>query len=96
MVDSAPARAFRVAFNRRSVLRELRDAALQRCGLEEVHWRAHGRHARSLPARWPLLRLDRIYVRGVAGHRPLPMPRRPWTRLPDHAPLAAELERVAA
>jgi endonuclease/exonuclease/phosphatase family metal-dependent hydrolase len=72
------------------------DAALQRCGLEEVHQRAHGRHARSFPARWPLLRLDRIYVRGVAAHRPLPMPRRPWTRLSDHAPLAAEIELAAA
>jgi endonuclease/exonuclease/phosphatase family metal-dependent hydrolase len=40
----------------------------------------------------PLLRLDRIYVRGVAACRPLTLPRRPWTQLSDHAPLAAEIE----
>jgi endonuclease/exonuclease/phosphatase family metal-dependent hydrolase len=67
------------------------DAQLRGCGLHEVHRAAHGRHAPSFPAHWPLLRLDRIYVRGVAAHRPLPLPRRPWTRLSDHAPLAADL-----
>jgi endonuclease/exonuclease/phosphatase family metal-dependent hydrolase len=68
------------------------DAVLCGCGLTEIFRQARGRHARSFPARWPLLRLDRVYVRGVAAHRPLSMPRRPWTRLSDHAPLAAEIE----
>ena len=68
------------------------DAMLAPCGLTEVFRHAHGRHARSFPARLPLLRLDRIYVRGIAAYRPLPMPRRPWGRLSDHAPLAAELK----
>lgn len=67
------------------------DTLLAPCGLDEVFRRAEGRHARSFPARWPLLRLDRIYVRGLAACRPLPMPRQPWTRLSDHAPLAAEI-----
>jgi endonuclease/exonuclease/phosphatase family metal-dependent hydrolase len=65
---------------------------LQRCnGLAEVFAQAHGQSARSFPARWPVLRLDRIYVRNVASHRPLALPRRPWSHLSDHAPLAAEL-----
>jgi endonuclease/exonuclease/phosphatase family metal-dependent hydrolase len=68
------------------------DALLAPCGLGEVFRHAQGRHARSFPARWPVLRLDRIYVRGVAACRPLPMPRQPWTRLSDHAPLAAEID----
>ena len=68
------------------------DAMLGPSGLKEVFWYTHGRHARSFPARLPLLRLDRIYVRGVAAYRPLAMPRRPWARLSDHAPLAAEIE----
>lgn len=68
------------------------NALLRPCGLSEVFHHAHGRHARSFPARRPLLRLDRIYVRGVAAHRPLPMPRQPWSRLSDHAPLAAEID----
>lgn len=71
------------------------DAMLAPCGLTEVFRHAHGRHARTFPARLPLLRLDRIYVRGVAACRPLPMPRRPWGRLSDHAPLAVELEPEA-
>jgi endonuclease/exonuclease/phosphatase family metal-dependent hydrolase len=57
-----------------------------------VFCHTHGRHARTFPARLPLLRLDRIYVRGVAACRPLPLPRRPWAQLSDHAPLAAEIE----
>lgn len=68
------------------------DAMLAPCGLTEVFRKAQGHHARSFPARWPLLRLDRIYVRGVVAARPLPMPRRPWGRLSDHAPLAAEID----
>ncbi|MEO7246142.1 MAG: endonuclease/exonuclease/phosphatase family protein [Rubrivivax sp.] len=67
------------------------DRALHGSGLREVFRHAHGRHARSFPARWPLLALDRIYVRGVASHRPLTLPREPWSRLSDHAPLAAEI-----
>lgn len=68
------------------------DAMLGPSGLKEVFYHTHGRHARTYPARLPLLRLDRIYVRGVAAYRPLPMPRRPWAQLSDHAPLAAEIE----
>jgi endonuclease/exonuclease/phosphatase family metal-dependent hydrolase len=67
------------------------DAMLAPCGLTEVFRHTHGRHARTFPARLPLLRLDRIYVRGIAAFRPLPMPRKPWGQLSDHAPLAAEL-----
>lgn len=67
--------------------------ALARCnGLQEVFVQAHGRPARTFPAWWPLLRLDRIYVRGVRVHRPVALPRHPWARLSDHAPLAAEVE----
>ena len=75
--------------------RQRADALLATCGLHEVFLSALGQHARSFPARWPLLRLDRIYVRGVVAMRPLPMPRRPWSRLSDHAPLAAEIDLPA-
>lgn len=67
------------------------DAALREGGLVEVFQQHHGRHAKSFPARWPLLPLDRIYVRRVALARPLALPRRPWHALSDHAPLAAEI-----
>ena len=68
------------------------DAALRGCGLVEVFRLANGAHARSFPARLPLLRLDRIYVRRVQAAHPLPLPRRPWSTLSDHAPLAAEIQ----
>ncbi|OGB08238.1 MAG: hypothetical protein A3E25_01905 [Burkholderiales bacterium RIFCSPHIGHO2_12_FULL_69_20] len=71
------------------------DALLAACGLHEVFRSAWGQNARSFPARWPLLRLDRIYVRGVVAARPLQLPRRPWSRLSDHAPLAADIELAA-
>lgn len=65
---------------------------LGRCAnLKEVFEQAHGAAARTFPARWPLLALDRIYVRGVRLHKPVVLPRQPWARLSDHAPLLAEI-----
>jgi endonuclease/exonuclease/phosphatase family metal-dependent hydrolase len=65
---------------------------LARCnGLHEVFVQAHGTAARTFPAWFPILRLDRIYVRSVRSHRPIALPRHPWARLSDHAPLAAEI-----
>jgi endonuclease/exonuclease/phosphatase family metal-dependent hydrolase len=62
-------------------------------GLVEVFRRAQGRHARSFPARIPLLTLDRIYVRDleVGGARLLAD--EAWSRLSDHAALSATLRR---
>jgi endonuclease/exonuclease/phosphatase family metal-dependent hydrolase len=58
--------------------------------LAEIHASARKRPARTFPAWLPWLRLDRIYVRNL-HHRPLEMPRRPWSELSDHAPLAGEV-----
>lgn len=59
-------------------------------GLQDVFQQQHGRVARSFPARWPLLRLDRIYVRGFrvqhCAVQAVP--------LSDHALLSAQLQRV--
>jgi endonuclease/exonuclease/phosphatase family metal-dependent hydrolase len=60
--------------------------------LHEVFVQAHGRAARTFPARMPVLRLDRIYVRNAIGHAPVVLPSHPWSHLSDHAPLAAEIE----
>ena len=60
-------------------------------GLREVFVHSNGRSARTFPAGFPLLQLDRIYVRNARIHAPLLLPRRPWSRLSDHAPLAAEI-----
>ena len=47
--------------------------------------------ARTFPSGFPLLRLDRVYVRGlrIASARVLSGPT--WARLSDHAPIVAEL-----
>lgn len=66
---------------------------LRRCaGLREVFVEARGRVARTYPARWPLLALDRIYVRNVVVRQTRVWSAHPWSHLSDHVPLAAELE----
>lgn len=52
--------------------------------------------ARTFPAAFPMLRLDRVYVRGfrVASARVLTGPT--WRKLSDHAPIVAELVLDAA
>lgn len=60
-------------------------------GLREVFVTAYGAPARTFPARLPLLCLDRIYVRNASAHLPVVLPRKPWSHLSDHAPLAAEI-----
>jgi endonuclease/exonuclease/phosphatase family metal-dependent hydrolase len=62
------------------------------CGLTEVFHENLGRVARTFPARFPVLRLDRVYVRNIAEFRPVALAYRPWVHLSDHAPLAVELE----
>jgi len=67
------------------------DAALSSTGLREVFVESFGAPARSFPARFPLLRLDRIYVRNVQARAPKVLSNRPWSHLSDHAPLAVEV-----
>ena len=64
----------------------------QGAGMREVFVQANGKAARTFPARFPLLQLDRIYVRNAIGHAPVVLPPKPWSHLSDHAPLAAEIE----
>ncbi|HEY0858563.1 MAG TPA: endonuclease/exonuclease/phosphatase family protein [Albitalea sp.] len=60
-------------------------------GMHEVFVHANGRAAKTFPARWPVLQLDRIYVRNASVHQPIVLPHKPWSHLSDHAPLAAEI-----
>jgi endonuclease/exonuclease/phosphatase family metal-dependent hydrolase len=65
---------------------------LEECaGMREIFVAAHGHAARTFPSRWPMLALDRIYVRNATAHSPVLLPRRPWSHLSDHIPLAAEI-----
>ncbi|MAL97657.1 MAG: hypothetical protein CL583_04310 [Alteromonadaceae bacterium] len=64
---------------------------LRQCGLTDVFEAEFGAAPKTFPARFPLLRLDRIYVRGARSYSPVRLPNRPWSHLSDHAPLAAEV-----
>lgn len=71
--------------------RQRADGAMARLDVREVFTSHYGRPARSYPAICPILRLDRIYVRGVRASRPEPQTSRVWARLSDHVPLTAEI-----
>ena len=67
-------------------------ALLLECGLQEAFEQDRGRLAATFPARWPLLPLDRIYLRNARAHSPRVLSARPWSHLSDHAPLLAGIE----
>ncbi|HEY4438156.1 endonuclease/exonuclease/phosphatase family protein [Lelliottia wanjuensis] len=60
-------------------------------GLDEIFTRAHGRPARTFPVSFPLLRLDRIYVKNAHASQPSALALKSWRHLSDHAPLSAEI-----
>lgn len=63
----------------------------RRAGLVEAFTATQGQPARSFPAIWPLLRLDRIYLRNATVRCPRVLSKAPWSRLSDHAGLFAEI-----
>lgn len=60
--------------------------------VKEVFKEAHGAHARTFPAWFPLLSMDRIYYRGLNVMGCSHLSGQPWQRLSDHTPLFAEFE----
>lgn len=64
---------------------------LSKIGLREVFLDSAGRAAKSFPARWPLLRLDRIYIRHAHATNPTVLSSRPWSHLSDHAALTVDI-----
>lgn len=75
---------------RGSASRMLREA----CGLIEAHEAVSGGPALTFPARFPLLTLDRIYVRGLTVEGVERPHGREWHALSDHAPLVARLRAM--
>jgi endonuclease/exonuclease/phosphatase family metal-dependent hydrolase len=63
----------------------------ERLRLVEVFGGAAGRPARSFPSTLPVLRLDRIYVRGFSIERAEVHFGAPWSEISDHAALSAHL-----
>ncbi|MFA6015463.1 MAG: endonuclease/exonuclease/phosphatase family protein [Gallionellaceae bacterium] len=60
-------------------------------GLNEVFQNDTGGLARSFPAGFPMLRLDRIYVRGLNVKSATVHSKHPWSKISDHAALSARL-----
>ena len=48
--------------------------------------------ARTFPSMFPLLRLDRVYVRGFTVHHSMVMSGGHWRHLSDHAPILVDLK----
>lgn len=67
-----------------------------KAGLVEVFSTGRSRPAATFPARWPLLRLDRIYVRELRLRQPNVLTFHPWPHLSDHLPITAELALTPA
>lgn len=65
-----------------------------RLGMVEVFAGARGRPSRSFPAAFPLMRLDRIYVRGFQIEHAEVHASPHWAQISDHAPLSARVRRV--
>jgi len=64
-----------------------------RLQLTEVFRHAHGKSARSFPSFLPLLRLDRIYIRGFEVKHARVLQNRLWSGISDHAALSANIVR---
>ncbi|GAB2181196.1 endonuclease/exonuclease/phosphatase family protein [Denitratisoma sp. agr-D3] len=62
----------------------------RRLGLVEAFSDA-GKPARSFPALLPMMRLDRVYLRGLRVLERQVLRRPPWSQLSDHAPLSVVL-----
>lgn len=50
------------------------------------------RPPKTFPAKYPMLRLDRIYQRGFAVNKAQVLRGRPWSLLSDHAPIVVDVE----
>lgn len=60
-------------------------------GVSEAFDHSHTLPARTFPSFFPLLRLDRIYLRGVKARQAHAMGGLEWARRSDHVPIVAEL-----
>lgn len=60
-------------------------------GAREVFRATGGKHAATYPSRLPVLRLDRIYVKGFDPALARVLTGHPWSDLSDHAPIYCEV-----
>ena len=70
---------------------ELSECFFERAGLIEAHFERFGEHARTYPSAFPVLKLDRIYVRDLEIESVQRLAGNPWGSLSDHLGLVSEL-----
>ncbi len=58
-------------------------------GMREAFRQINGNYAKTFPSHRPMLRMDRIYFRGVDLVESFCLQRQPWSELSDHLPLYA-------
>jgi len=61
-------------------------------GLSEAFLQHHRSHAKTFPAFFPLLQLDRIYFRNLTVLKARVLDHKPWSSLSDHLPIYCEFE----
>ena len=71
--------------------RRANDMLWKEAGLREIFVNAYGEPAKTFPAIFPVLALDRIYVRGLSVYHAQVHHGHPWSRISDHAMLTARL-----
>lgn len=76
-----------------SFAQDMANLARQHLGFAPIAHGISGRihPARTFPAVFPLLRLDRVYVRGLQVKQAVVVHGAGWRRLSDHAPIVADL-----
>ena len=67
----------------------LGEALELRLDMHEAFHQIHGNYAKTFPSNRPILRMDRIYFRGVNLIDSGCLERQPWSELSDHLPLFA-------
>ena len=60
--------------------------------MKEVFRVKHGKHARTFPSSLPVLKMDRIYYRGLNALECECFNKPPWKSLSDHSPLYAKFD----
>lgn len=91
LVDSFPTTAPVIVAGDFNDWRKRADHILTASGMKEVFVAHYGKPAKSFPARWPFLCLDRIYIRNASASNPDVLHQKPWSHLSDHAPLSVEI-----
>ena len=91
LLDNLPANAPVILAGDFNDWRKRADPILKDHGMIEAFVHDQGSPAKTFPARWPLLNLDRIYVRNATTHHPKALHQKPWSHLSDHIPLTVEI-----